>query len=371
MKILIISYDYKPQVGGIAEYVDQVATQLNNNRLEVTIISQSFVGSKLFDKKKEYDIHRITFSNKIQRYLRGTVKFLYLHSQKKFDYVIIGNLYSDPEIFSILSRLLRIRVGIIVYGMEFNINANILTKLKRWISLKMVNNVFYISEFTGKIIRNMGVSKNKMFLAHPGISKSFIKKALEDSKNYKRRSTQPTLLTLSRLIERKGIDNTIRAVDIVRKTIPKIRYIIAGTGPYKRYLKRLVHDLDLENHVEFTGYVPEIMKEKYFLESDLFIMPSRELKNGDVEGFGIVFLEANVYKIPVIGGHSGGVPDAVKHNINGLLVDPDSITEIAGSIILLLQDQNLASTLGKQGYKRVLDKFLWEKTVRSFVKVIK
>ena len=118
--------------------------------------------------------------------------------------------------------------------------------------------------------------------------------------------------------------------------------------------------LHLQDNVVFTGYVTEDKKAFYYNAAEIFIMPSRELENGDVEGFGIVFLEANAYRKPVIGGKSGGVVDAIVDGKTGLLVNPTDAKEIAFAIIRLLGNKDYATQLGVQGRKRVERDFNWE-----------
>ena len=99
-------------------------------------------------------------------------------------------------------------------------------------------------------------------------------------------------------------------------------------------------------------------------------MPCRELNNGDIEGFGIVFLEAGMYEKPVIGGRSGGAVEAVEQGVNGLLVDPNSINEIAQALISLLTNKDKAQSLGEKGRKRVFDKFNWREQSKKIIKII-
>jgi len=124
-------------------------------------------------------------------------------------------------------------------------------------------------------------------------------------------------------------------------------------------LENMVVELKLENHVRFLGFVADEDLIEWYNAADIFIMPSR-LGTGSqrgVEGFGIVYLEANACKTPVIGGRSGGVPDAVEHGSSGLLVDPEDPGDIAAAIAKLLADPPYAQRLAAQGRARVLTQF--------------
>jgi len=167
------------------------------------------------------------------------------------------------------------------------------------------------------------------------------------------------LLTLGRIVERKGVDKVIECLPLVIKKIPNVVYIVVGDGPYRVTIEKMVCNLNLEGHVLFAGYVSDEDKPSYYSACDIFVMPNRELCNGNVEGFGIVFLEANSYGQPVIGGRSGGTIDAIEDGKSGLLVDPMNKNEIASAIVRLLEDENFAKRLGKMGRERVEKEFGW------------
>ena len=127
----------------------------------------------------------------------------------------------------------------------------------------------------------------------------------------------------------------------------------------RQSLENLVAELALQKHVRFLGFVPDATLIDWYNAADIFIMPSRLGTGTDrgVEGFGIVYLEANACNTPVIGGRSGGVPDAVEDGLSGLLVDPQSPQDIADAIAKLLADPAYGRRLGEQGRSRVLKRF--------------
>jgi phosphatidylinositol alpha-1,6-mannosyltransferase len=161
------------------------------------------------------------------------------------------------------------------------------------------------------------------------------------------------ILTVGRLVERKGHDTVIRALPRVRDAVGPVRYVIAGAGPEASRLTALARESGCEADVVFAGRVPEEELPAYYAACDVFIMPSRELPQRDgVEGFGIVFLEAGACGRPVIGGRSGGIADAVLDGTTGRLVDPLSVSEVADALIRMLQDPDEAERLGRAGRAR-------------------
>ena len=169
------------------------------------------------------------------------------------------------------------------------------------------------------------------------------------------------ILTVGRLVERKGFDMVIKALDQLLITnyellITDWEYWIVGEGPDQGRLESIVKKYNLKDKVKFLGAVPTPQLYQYFKASDVFIMPCREI-DGDIEGFGIVFLEAAAFKKPAIAGRSGGAQEAVVDGITGLVVDPLSVDDISQALIKLLTDDALRSKLGQNGYERVRREF--------------
>ena len=172
------------------------------------------------------------------------------------------------------------------------------------------------------------------------------------------------ILTLARVIPRKGQDSVIRALAQLRQQLPPdqapIRYVIAGRGPEPELarLKTLARDLGVSDQVVFWGYVPAEQMRTCYNACDIYVMNSRIIdRNQDVEGFGITFLEASACAKPVIGGNSGGIPDAVAEGVSGYLVDPEDIDALAERLRKLITDPELRRTLGNNGLRRVQQEF--------------
>ena len=150
---------------------------------------------------------------------------------------------------------------------------------------------------------------------------------------------------------------TIKALaSLDEVTRNKICYLVAGTGEADYYLKEMASKEGV--NVIFIGEVSDLEKWSFLDLCDIFVMPSRSI-NGDFEGFGIVYLEANLYGKPVIAGRSGGVSDAVINNETGILVDPENINEVASAIKLLVNNEPERLRLGKNGRARVMIDLLW------------
>jgi len=145
---------------------------------------------------------------------------------------------------------------------------------------------------------------------------------------------------------------------------------LIGSGEDEKRLKALVDELFLNEHVIFLTNVDKQIKQAWYELCDCFIMPSRVIE-GDYEGFGIVYLEANLAGKPVIAGKGGGVQDVVKDGLNGLMIDPESIAIIGDSIIKLAVNQNLREKLGEMGQKFVIENFDWKKLASEFCAILR
>lgn len=178
------------------------------------------------------------------------------------------------------------------------------------------------------------------------------------------------ILTLARVIERKGHDTVIKALPDIIKQYPETIYVIAGPWkePFYQKLQTLIDDLDLREHVVFSSFVSDEDLTKYYSMSDVYVMVSRELeKSGDSEGFGITFLEANACHCPVIGSYSGGIPDAIEDGVSGYLIEPDDPKALSQKILLLFNDQKLRDEMAIRGRKRVEDNYTWQKITLKLI----
>jgi phosphatidylinositol alpha-1,6-mannosyltransferase len=172
----------------------------------------------------------------------------------------------------------------------------------------------------------------------------------------------PVILTVARLVEKKGIDAVLRALPSILRAAPEVQYLIVGDGPSRLQLQVLARELGIAGHVLFVGAVehgsPDLPR--YYCACDVYVMPSRSLPgHGEVESFGISFLEAGACGKPVVAGRGGGVEEAVEDGVTGLLVDALDANEIARAIVKILKDGELARKLGENGRRRAAKQPDW------------
>ncbi|WP_459973641.1 GDP-mannose-dependent alpha-(1-6)-phosphatidylinositol monomannoside mannosyltransferase [Mycobacterium sp. MUNTM1] len=172
---------------------------------------------------------------------------------------------------------------------------------------------------------------------------------------------RPTVVCVSRLVPRKGQDMLIKALPSVRRRVDGAALVIVGGGPYADSLRALARECGVADDVTFTGGVPAAELPTHHALADVFAMPCRTRGAGlDVEGLGIVFLEASATGVPVIAGRSGGAPETVQHNKTGLVVDGREVDEIADAIADLLTDRDRAAAMGAAGRDWVTAQWRWD-----------
>jgi len=171
---------------------------------------------------------------------------------------------------------------------------------------------------------------------------------------------RPVVLCLSRLVPRKGQDVLIRALPAIRERVDGAVLVIVGGGPYRSTLHQLAHELGVADDVVFTDGVPSDELPAHHAMADVFAMPCRTRGAGlDVEGLGIVYLEASACGVPVVAGRSGGAPESVVDGETGLVVDGEDVGAVATAVGDLLADPARAARMGAAGRKWVVDNWQW------------
>jgi len=178
------------------------------------------------------------------------------------------------------------------------------------------------------------------------------------------------ILTVGRLVEKKGIKYLIMAMKDVAKKLPDARLVIAGDGPERANLETLAKNLGIENSIIFAGRLENKYLPEYYAAADLFVGPSIVTESGDTEGLGIVFLEALASGTCVIGSNVGGIPDIIQNNRTGLLVKEKNPKELSNAIIKLLSNHKLRERLAQNGQKRIKQIYSWKIVAQKFSQLV-
>ena len=233
----------------------------------------------------------------------------------------------------------------------------------------------YLGEFTRKAISKALTTKaqNAMVKIAPGIDvEHFIPTDASPLRESLGLTDKKVIVSVGRLVHRKGQDHLIEAMPEILKKVPRAHLLLVGEGPYREHLQKLVDQHKLESSVTFIGRIQYQDLPMYICVGDIFAMPSRSRLMGlEVEGLGIVYLEASSCGLPVLAGDSGGAPDAVIQNETGLVVSGTNNEEIASAAVALLTNLEASQKMGVVGRQWIVDNWRWEIWSKGFEELLK
>lgn len=368
--LLLVSVDFPPHTDGVSTISRELALRIARRGPGVVVIGPSDRGDREFDQGEPYRVFRLPgYSWGYFRFLPILLGMPWIVLRRGVRKVFAMNIAYGGVLAWALSFLRPLEYLIFSYGYEFEKVRKIPLARRLYLSIYgRSRKVVACSELVRRRLTDFGVSPEKCVVLYPAVDLDRFH-PLEVPAKYleeKRLVGKRLLLTVGRLIERKGHDQVLRALPPVLKDFPDLLYCVVGIGAEEKKLREQIHELGLEDHVRLMGKVPE--EELVFLYNacEIFVMPSREIEEGGhIEGFGIVYLEANACAKPVIGGHSGGVGEAIRDGETGFLVNPARPEEIAEKIHFLLSRPDEAQRLGRQGLRWVRETFHWDRYTKE------
>jgi phosphatidylinositol alpha-1,6-mannosyltransferase len=371
MKSLLISCDYfPPEIGGISQLMNGITSALGPKYV------CCLTGQRADTKKDRLDAgvrvyRRPAIFNAKWRALRGAAWAATIAEIMVRERPQVTQLSTAGE----GERGIRLRKW---FGLPFVIYAHgneVLNAMQKGahslkVTLQAADRVLAVSQYTANLVQKLGIPPERIEIVHPGCDiKQF--RPLSPSLDLKQKllnrgPKEKVILTVGNLVPRKGHDMVIRALRRLREAVLEVTYLIVGEGPCRVALEKLTRQLGVHDRVVFAGRVPTEELPQIYAISDVFVMPSLErVDECDVEGFGIVFLEASACAKPVVGSRSGGIPDAVREGITGLLVNGEDPDEIAAALARILSDHDLAVRFGQQGREWISKNFGWSRTAEK------
>ena len=364
MTVLLVTNDFPPTVGGIQSYLRDYVQEVVHRRGAQSIIvfasMQDKVAALAWDAEQPYTIIRWPFpvmlpTPAVRRMMQRIIR------EQHVDTVWFGAAAPLGVMGGAAKRAGASRVVATTHGHEvgwsmFRVGRRLLRTIGGSADV-----ITYISEYTlGRFKEAFG--PNPQFVALPsGVSTSRYAPATQQEKLETRASFRigaesPLIVCASRLVKRKGQDRLIRVLPRVRQRVPGAQLVIVGEGPYARRLHAMAEGVD---GVRFTGRVSDIDLCRIVAAADVFAMPVRTRGGGlDVEGLGIVFLEAQACEVPVVAGDSGGAPETVADH-SGVVVDKNDDALVA-ALVRLLRDPLLRESMGEAGRRHVQREFSWQ-----------
>lgn len=356
MNYLLATLEYPPYHGGVAHYYGHLVKSSPEPIAVLTNNQGHLVDQRWPFLKWLPSLYWLTKAIKTQ----------------KIDYLLVGQILPIGTTALILSYFLPIRYAVFLHGLDLSTSQA--TPLKSYLAKLILNRAHRIiaansrtaAECRGLVhpeqIKNISV-------VNPGINPHPVahdKDLLHELQTRYQLTDKQILLTVGRLVHRKGIDLVLQA--LASEPNPNLVYLIIGQGPEESKLKELIKTLKLDQQVHLLIDIDDRLKAHFFHLADIFIMTSRE-GAGDYEGFGIVYLEAALAGKPVIASRGGGVADAVLDNETGLLVDPEA-QSIRSAINKLLNYPSLAQRLGDRGRQRAQTDFNWASQAQKIINLL-
>ncbi|MDQ2821581.1 MAG: glycosyltransferase [Pseudomonadota bacterium] len=273
--------------------------------------------------------------------------------------VCIGELVAGSWLGMALRKLFQVKVIVYVHGEEITtVTGGRLSGNKRKDYLQAADKIVAVSSFTCDALTSlMDVKPESIVLIENGVDTARFTPGPRNPALIAKHQLagKKVVVTVGRMVARKGVDKAVLAMAQIMRKRQDIHYLILGDGELRPEVERIIAAEGLGDHVTLVGKVSDRELVDYLRLCDLFLMPNRTMPDGDTEGFGLVFREANACRKPVIGGRAGGVVEAVKDNQSGLLVDGNNIDEIAAAIERILDDAALATRLSECGLQLALD----------------
>jgi len=353
MRLLFVAQDFPPVTGGIQEYSFQLARELAQ-RCRITVLAPSHCGSRAFDRAQPFPVVRYPagHTSLFGATTPTAVPALCVLSGTRA--VLHGQW--TTALGSLLARRLGLIDGYFVAAHGRELRTDRLPPAERSlrrIALGGAAAVFPVSRYTADLARGCGVPPERIHVVANGVdTELFTPRDKADARRRLGLGQRRVVLTAARLVPRKGVDTVIEAIRAIAPRYPDLAYVVVGDGPDRQRLEALAGPLVGSGRVLFRGRVPREELPDYHAAADVFAMPAREERDGCVEGFGLVFLEAGACGTAVIGARSGGIADAVEHEVNGLLVQPADAPALAAALRLLLDDDELRGRMARQGLVR-------------------
>lgn len=179
----------------------------------------------------------------------------------------------------------------------------------------------------------------------------------------------PVVVTVGRLVKKKGHETVLRSIPAVLKSVPDFKYLVVGGGPEEARLRNLVKEFGIDRCVRFTGDVPHHLLPDFYRAGDVFCMVNQRDASGDIESFGMVFIEAGASGKPVIGGRSGGTVQSIIEGQTGFLCEPGDSVQFGQMLLLLLRSADLRCRMGGAGLSRARREFDWDVRARQLLEV--
>ena len=369
-RALLITENFPPKVGGSGRYLLEIYRR--RPRSEVVIAAGTYPGQETFDQSSTLMTYRLNLATKswgilaTQSLVAFTKKIGILRGlirEAKIDAIHAARCL--PE--GLLALGLKAWTGLpyIIYAFGEELNYASSSRELTWLTRRVLNQsrlVIAITRNTEKILyERWGVSTDRIRVLFPGVDASRYIPACRDEgvRSMLGWGNRPVVLTVGRLQRRKGHDQMILALRMIRRTVPDVLYAIVGHGEERQRLQALVETEGQREHVQFLGELDDDALIDCYQQCDLFALPNRQ-DGEDIEGFGMVLVEAQACGKPVIAGASGGTAETLNEGVTGRVVPCEGPDALAAVVAELLADESLRNRMGVAAREWAATRFDWD-----------
>lgn len=375
MKILVLSEVFPPTIGGSGRWLWELHRRLDG--FDVQVVTDRVPGAAEFDASSELPIHRIPLhfadwglsdARAGVQYARAFFKLNGLVARIRPDVIHCGRCLPEGLLALMVKKRRRTPFSCFAHGEELTL-ANTSQEL-RWLTRRVasgaksiVANTHHTKEI---VVDTYGAPESRVRVLHPGVDASVFKPAPPDAlvRQQLGWTDRRVVLTVGTLLLRKGQDMMIRALPEIKRRCPDVLYVIVGDGPDRARIEGLVAEHKVADLVQFRKITGDDELIRCYQQCDLFALPNRRV-DWDIEGFGIVLLEAQSCGKPVLTGSSGGTAETLEPGRTGEIVSCDAPDSLADSVSALLSDPERRATLGAQARQRILERFDWPRLARQ------
>jgi phosphatidylinositol alpha-1,6-mannosyltransferase len=379
----MLTYDFPPMDGGVARMMGEIARRYPPSSLVVSTGAQP--DSAVADAAIGHPVRRTTVSSGRLRTVHGLVSWTRsaesLARTTRPGFVWCGNFKPAGYPARWIHRVLGTPYGIVLYGTELLLLQHRISRfgMKRGVGRSLLGAAAVIVAISGwtrdlclEVLAGLGVEEKASIVrvVPLGTDPSAFRPGLSTDTVRSRYGLVPGqwLLTVARLAAHKGIDTGLRVLAALRDEFPDLRYAVVGSGVQRTRLEALAKDLGVQDRVRFLGHVPEADLPALYNCAEVYLGLSRTVELM-AEGFGISLIEASACGLPVVGGLSGGIPDAVRDGETGFLVDSNRTEPATEAVRLLLRDRALGRRLGHNGRQAAEQHYNWDRVAAEFHRI--
>ncbi len=373
IRTMVLTEHFLPQKGGSINWLLNTYGRYKSG--EVVFVASCCQGDRLTDQNLSFNVERIPMMmtdwdpfipSSLLRYLRIVWEVNKCCHAYSVEQIHCAKVLPEGLVAWVMRPFKNIPYLIYAHGEE--ILTALTSRKLSWLLPRIYRGAEAIianSRNTKSLLQGIGVDPGKICIIHPGVDRQSFRAREDEIESIRQKhhlGKSPLLLTVGRMQRRKGQDMVIRALPHIKQRVTNVKYILVGNGEELAALQTLAQTLGVTESVVFAGSVPDQDLAAYYAVCDVFVMPNRQIE-GDIEGFGMVYLEAGAAGKPVVGGQSGGTEDAILEGITGLRVDGNNVEAITNAVVSLLIQPEKARAMGEAGQRRVEEEFTWEAVV--------